>query len=157
MTKSGSDRSSCLSSLEIEKQEDREERKKSENPSEHKVTRIGIRNTDSEHNYSRSRQQTGKQGEGNNKFADQTISRQFTTNYPEPALQVTQTNPSVKYKPSWTTEIKNERETIKKERKTALNRCKSFLGLKTDNTRYKCLRPKEKIISEDKARNAPLF
>ena len=33
MTTSGSDRSSCLSSLEIEKQEDREERKKSENHS----------------------------------------------------------------------------------------------------------------------------
>jgi hypothetical protein len=125
VTQPGSDWSSCL---EIE---DREE-----NHSQHKVTRIGMRKTDPEHNYSCGRQ---KQGEGNNQFSDQTISPQFTNTYQEPALKVIKPETSGKYKPSWLAETKNTRETVKKERLTALNRCKSFLGLKMDNTGYKCL------------------
>jgi hypothetical protein len=112
------------------------------------VTRIGIRNTDPDYSCSDgSKQQTEQQieGEGKNQFAGQTIFPQFINKFQEPALKVNQLHTREEYEPEKT------KDTTKKDRLTALNRCKSFLGLKTDNTRYKCLRPEEKINRRDKS------
>ena len=63
---------------------------------------------------------------------------------------MTQPDTSEQYKASWTADTKNRREINTKERMTALSRCKSFLGLKTDKTGFICLTQEETNNSKDK-------
>jgi hypothetical protein len=104
-------------------------RKRREKQDEHKVTRIGIRNPDPQRTC---RRQTKQQGGGNQRFAEKQTFSQIINNYPEPAMKLIQHGTSEENEAT----TDNTRSTTKKGRQTALNRCKSFLGLKTDNAGY---------------------
>ena len=97
---------------------------------------------------------TKHESEGNKQFAGQNMFPQIISKYPESPLKGIQHYTSHAYEPSWTgakENPSNTREETKKERKTALNRCKSFFGLKRDQTEYKYWEEEGRNNSRDKS------